>query len=403
MKRLRDSKMSAEALGELEAIEATLTGTPVGPEHARLAELVRELRASRPAPRQQFVRTLDAKVAGGFAGEGGERDRRRRQPGTSKHSLRLLGISMPLRPALATALTALVAVAVAVPLAVSGGARHTQAIPKTSENFGRATSAGSALAAPAESTLHGDLKAPGAGTSSSAAAPNAGRAESRRIERGATLDVGVAPSSIESTSKQVFTIVSSLGGYVRQSNVSSGAPGQGAASFDVRVPSSNLSRAIAELSQLGHVRTENDLTNDVTEQFNSLQSSLGSYQRQRASLLRQLAAASEPRPQAALKARLRAVQRRISQLQEELTALRTRVNYSSLALTLTAEAPVGSKQGNLTPGAAARQAGQILEAALSVLVLCVAAVVPLAALVLAGWAVAVSMRRRLREQALDAS
>src|SRR5947209_3788470 len=34
--------------------------------------------------------------------------------------------------------------------------------------------------------------------------------------------------------EEVFTLASSAGGYVRQSNISTGAPGQSGASFDVR-------------------------------------------------------------------------------------------------------------------------------------------------------------------------
>ena len=68
MKRHRNSDMSAEVVSELDAIDATLAGAPVPAQHARLADLARELRASRRAPGQDFVATLDAKVAQGFAG-----------------------------------------------------------------------------------------------------------------------------------------------------------------------------------------------------------------------------------------------------------------------------------------------------------------------------------------------
>ena len=114
-------------------------------------------------------------------------------------------------------------------------------------------------------------------------------------------------------------------------------------------------------------------------------------------------AATEAQQEAALKARLQFLEGRISQLQRELGSLRTRVNYTSVALTLTAEAPVAAKQGGLTPGGAAHDAGQILETALAVVVLAAAALVPIAALALVAWTAVGSSRRRLREQALDSS
>ncbi|MGZ8667498.1 MAG: hypothetical protein ACXWZM_10375, partial [Solirubrobacterales bacterium] len=53
---------------ELEALEAALSGRPVGPEHADLAELVSDLERARPEPGQQFAAELDAAVASGFGG-----------------------------------------------------------------------------------------------------------------------------------------------------------------------------------------------------------------------------------------------------------------------------------------------------------------------------------------------
>jgi hypothetical protein len=201
----------------------------------------------------------------------------------------------------------------------------------------------------------------------------------------------------------VFTIVSSFNGYVRQSNVSSGGPGQGGASFDIRVPSANLANAIAALSGLGHVRSENNTTNDVTDQFNSLQSSLAKLRAERASLLKQLARASEGQEEARLKDRLRYVDAQISQQQGALSALSNRINYTALAFALTPEAAAASKDSELTPGAAARSAAKILEGALAVLVLAAATLLPFALLALVAWVVIASARKRLREQALDAS
>jgi hypothetical protein len=160
----------------------------------------------------------------------------------------------------------------------------------------------------------------------------------------------VAPNAIGSTADEVFTLVSTFNGYVRQSSMSAGGPGQGGASFDLRIPSANLTGAIAALSHLGHVRSENDTTNDVTDQFNSLQSSLGDLKAERASLLRQLASSSGPQARATLKARLRYVEGEISQVQGQLGARRARINYTALALSLTGESVAATKQGELTPG-----------------------------------------------------
>jgi hypothetical protein len=399
-----------EARAELAAMEAALNGSPVAPEHTRLAEFACELRATRPRPREGFVKTLDARACEGFRRNTDLRpdaahNRANPRPRRAARPVRVPRKPRLARPAVGAALALLLATAVAVPFALSGS-RHVAATPNSAEvrSAPAVPAPRSSATSAAPSVPLGQQAAPAAPNSGSAAGASQNRADSRprQVERTATLDVGVAPGSIQSASQQVFTLVSGFGGYVRQSNVSSGVGG-GGASFDVRVPSANLSVAIEALSHLGHVRSENDATKDVTDQFNSLAGSLGDARAERASVLKQLREATEPQQEEALKVRLHALEARISQAERELATLRARVNYTSVALTLTAEAPVGAKHSDLTPGGAARDAGQILEAAFAVVVLVAAAAIPVAAVALALWAAFASSRRRLREHALDAS
>src|SRR5207244_7307103 len=160
---------------------------------------------------------------------------------------------------------------------------------------------------------------------------------------------------------RVFTLVSAFGGYVRQSSVSSGSSGssgEGGASFDVRLPSAKLAVAIAALSRLGHVRSETDTTNDVTDQLGALRRALGDLRAERASVLKQLSAAPSAERVAVLKQRLRALEAQIARLQAQLRALNARVDYTSLALSLTPEASSGASSGNLKPGGDADDAAR---------------------------------------------
>ena len=120
-------------------------------------------------------------------------------------------------------------------------------------------------------------------------------------------------------------------------------------------------------------------------------------------LFRSLARATEAQRAEQLKRQLQAVEQRITQTQGAIRALRARVDYTRLALSLTAESSGGAATGDLTPGGAAHNAARILDAALAVLLIGAAAILPLAAVVTAGWIVVAMGRRRLREQALDAS
>src|SRR4029077_9691856 len=82
----------------------------------------RELRATRPVPREAFVQTLDARAGEGFRTDPAQdgaphRPRRPGRPARVRRSPRLT------RPAVGVALAATLAAAVALPLALSGS-RH---------------------------------------------------------------------------------------------------------------------------------------------------------------------------------------------------------------------------------------------------------------------------------------
>src|SRR5438128_658029 len=411
-RRRGTQQLTPEAQRELEALDAAIGGEPVAPEHAALAELALALCQERPLPSAGFVRELEARAARGFRSAASEE--RSGAQARGARGTRLLGKRRDARAArwrvarrrLAAGLgagTVLAAAVVASLVAFSGGRSehqfHALSSPELAPSIsgpGRADQLGTAERGPAQAT------APGNADRALAAPPVTLRA----IERTATLDVGVSQRSIQSTAGRVFTLVSAFGGYVRQSSVSSGSSGssgQGGASFDVRLLSARLSGAIAALSHLGHVRSETDTTNDVSDQLGVLRRALGDLRAERASLLRQLSAASSADLLAALKERLRAVEAHIARLQARLRALNARVDYTSLALSLTPEESSGASSGSLTPGGAAKDAARILDAALAVVVLAAAALLPLAVLVIAGWSAIALTRRRLREQALDAS
>jgi hypothetical protein len=402
MSRRDEAPMNAHVRRELDAIDAALRGEEAGGSDPALFDLARTLQVIRARPSEDYARALDARAAAGF-----RRARRARTadapPRNERVAARMVRAAAGHRVQLASALAMAVAVSLLAAVAVSqwrsGAGTPAQHAERASGALSTSEPAviapSPALKAPATRTGTaggGTFGADGAGSSVGAAA--------RRIERTSTLDVGVAPGSIESSAQRVFTTVSSFNGYVRQSGVSFGS--QGGASFDIRLPTSNLSAAIASLSHLGHVRSENDTTNDVTSRFDSLQHSIEDLQAERSSLLRRLAATTDARSAAALRARLHGVEGAVARARGTMDSLRTRIDYNQLSLSLTPEAAGGAGGGDLTPGGAARNAGQILEAALAVLVIGAAAVFPAALLAIAAWSAVALTRRRLRERALDA-
>jgi hypothetical protein len=76
MPRLEPLEPEVEAV--LEAIDATLAGDPVDPEHAELAELSLILRSERPAVPESFASSMDARVRDRFGSAEGRASAPRR-------------------------------------------------------------------------------------------------------------------------------------------------------------------------------------------------------------------------------------------------------------------------------------------------------------------------------------
>ncbi len=382
MSKHENELTAPEAQATLAAVDAALRGDEVPTEHAQLGTLVTALRETRPRASEHFVRALDARAGEKFA-----RKRPRRVETVLRHR------------AFAVAVMGVIAVAIVVPIGLSGSGttdRTTpKALPKALEHR---------AAEPAEPEVSHSVPAPSSSVAGSASsAPSAAGRGARQVEHAASLDVGVAPSAMQSAAQQVFTLASAFHGYVQQSSVSSGGGEQGGASFQLRVPSANLPAAIAALAHLGHVRSENETTNDVTEALGSLQRALADAKAERASLLAQLARTSEAEAAEALKRKLAAVDVRVGQLEGSIRSLTSRVDYTNVALSLTPERQSGASAGDLTPSGALHDAGLILGTGLSLLVLAAAVLLPLAIVVLAAAIALAAARRRLREQALEGS
>ena len=421
MSRHEQITPSAQMRRELEAVDAALSGGPVHAADAPLGELTRTLQSLRPRPSEDFLRVLDARAARGFRREPApdaaapyaadpyaavpdararERLRPRRQRSRAVLLLPAAGLGV-----------ALVAAVLAVSLL--GGSGGPQAVHAPSAGPSRPFTASPAPSGgpPAEwriEIFRNEIVKCGQGRPGNGRRRSVGCRRPRRLPHdrwnGHRRSTSASPPARSSRRPSGCSRSRARSTVTCGSRASArAAVGQGGASFDVRLPASNLTAAIAALSHLGHVRAETDTTNDVTDQLGSLQRAIGGLQAERASLLRQLAAASEAQLEASLRARLHAVEARISQLQGTLGALRSRVAYTSLALSLSPEAAAGAASGDLTPGGAAHDAAQILDAALAVLVIAAAAALPLGALIVVAWVVITLTRRRLREQALDAS
>ena len=159
---------------------------------------------------------------------------------------------------------------------------------------------------------------------------------------------------------------------------------------------------MADLSELAHVRSRTQAARDITAEFTSPRRRLADALAERRGLLRQLARADTPNETAAVRARLRAVNRRIDRAQAELRRLRERVAVRGRERRGRARRGPGRGDGGWSLGDAARDAVSVLGAVAGAAIVALAVAVPAGIRGPARVAAYRAVVRRRREQALDA-
>jgi len=397
-------------VAELEAIEAALSGREVDPEHAELAELSVLLATDQQFPSEEFIRELDARVA------------RRFRKADGRPRLR----SWLWRPAFTAGLTAGLAAAVVVLVLhpLGGSPSRPQritpfglgpAIPPKSSHLPAAAPAPLPPQALHQTSTTAASSVGGAGiatTGSNATATPAPVPNGRRQIQSAQLTLGTGASRIDTVAQEVFNVVSRENGIVKSSEVTQGSQAGGDyANFNLSIPTSSLQETLDQLSQLqyAHVVSRTDNTQDVNNQYLSDQQKLADARALRTSLLKQLAAALTTTQVDSLEAQIHDAEASISSDEATLRSLQHQISFSSLSVQVNQAAIVlpakrSSTGGHgLTLGRAAHDAGKVLTVAAGVILIGLAALVPVGLLVaLLAW-IGYWLRRRRREQALDAA
>lgn len=392
--------LEPEVLAALEAIDATLHGEPVDPEHAELAELALILRDERPVPRDAFLWRLDRQVHDRFAA-----------PAAPKWSWTAHW------RASATALTALAAVIVAVVVA-AGGSRapltnhaatfgsRSGAATSAAGAAGSSSSSGSASgnAAPATPAAQGSLRA----TKVPGRAPTPRTASGRDLTQSARLGLQARAGQIAPVAQEVFDVIGSEHGVVLSSHVTQATGAPGYATFSVQVAAGRLEITLNRLSRLRHARvtTREDASADITSHVDNTAAALAAAQAQRRSLLRQLAATAVPAQADRLQREAARALAQVDRYQSELQRLRHHVADSTISVTVQSPPVVHHRHhagGAFTFSRALHDAGRILLVAAGVALIALAVLVPLGlVVVLCAWVWSLVLRRR-RESALGPS
>ena len=353
-------------LAELDELERALAGEP-----SPWSELVADVRAERPVMTDAFAARLDSRV-----------DEARRAPARRPGWL----LWSP-----AAGLAAALVVAVVL---VSGNDTGTS--PPASSPSVASDAAKSAAPQAGGGSASSELAAPGGAT---APRPLSGR----RVERTTALALSTARSDVQSVADDVIATTHRFGGIVDSSQIST-SDSEASAVFALRIPTRRLDDAIAALSKLAHVASLSQGSTDITGSFVSAIDRLKDARAERRALLKALARATTTQAVNALKARLRDNRSQISAVKGELNSLRRRANLARVDVTIDGHGKKGNgahPPGAWTPGDAAGDALRVLEVGAGVLLIGLAAAVPLALLGGAAAMAARTTRRRRRESALD--
>ena len=393
---------------ELDALDRALAGDPVPSELRELEELVRDVRATAPEMPPAFAARLEHEVQEGFPTSQERPPVRVRRAWTSRRWMLL-----PAAGSLVAVLAALVVVFGSDDERVTTFSGEATPVPAQRDSGGGSAGGGAEAGASADPDRASSAPSPtakGAAPPMAASPPNAstgavapdqsGRA--RKVERNAVLALRTPDDEFERTTDAVIATVARFGGIVASSQIGDSDAVGGEASFDLRIPTERLDRALAALSQLGHVTERSQSLQDITASFRSAQERLTDARAERRGLLRALGRATTQNAIDSLKAQLRTVSSRIGGLKAQLSSLRRRADLSRVDLTVRGGGERGSTGGGVwTPGDAAGDALRVLEVLAGVALIGLAVLAPLA---LIGAAIALAVRggrRRRRESALD--
>ena len=403
MPRVDETPLDPDAVDSLLAVDAVLAGEPVDPRHCELAELALLVADERPAIEPGFAATLDERFERRFTSASAQR--------TSQAARRPWWLWTP------AAGVAVVLVAAVVVVATGGGTSHapvtgaarSQAAKLPSASSGRSTATPGPSASAAfrpSRTSSGALSGSSNALSTPQAAVVQPPASGGKTIRGANLALSTAPGRIEQVAQEVFVVVGQVRGIVSSSTVTAtGGPG-GYAQFELSIPSTGLSQAMASLSSLRYARvaSRTDTTQNVNNRYETDVRALADARALRTSLLKQLANASTQAQIDSLTARIHDAEASISSDEATLRNLQRQVNFSQVSLTINGgplPVPVHSQGGGFGLGKAAHDAGRVLTVAAGITLIAAAALVPLVLIGALGWWASAALRRRRREQALD--
>jgi hypothetical protein len=408
-----EEALDPEVEAQLAVIDACLAGDPAPEGEPELAQLTRELRAERAEPDPGFAAQLDNWAASGFP-----RAKRHTPSPRSDAAARRDRFAGFFPRRLAAPVGAVATLIVVVGIAVSTGGLQsgdgdsaggggTPAVPEPDATGDPVTPAepvvqddgGGASEAGRAEELSGDIA--NARDARGVTAKDGGSVPpgQRKVASTADMVLAAEPEEVRDVSDGVNSVVNRYRGIVVSSSVQTGEGNRLGSSFQLRLPAANLQAALADLSELAHVQSRTESTEDITGRFISAEERIDELNANRESILNQLEEADTPEEAEALRRQLDIVNARLSSARAALDDVRRRVQLVPVSVSIVAEE--GAGDGDWGISEALDDAAGVLSTAAGVLVVAGAVLLPVAIVALiVGWALR-ARTGRARDRALD--
>jgi Domain of unknown function (DUF4349) len=298
---------------------------------------------------------------------------------------------------------AMIVIGAVVAAAVISGPRQASTSTKAAPDAGRSAAAQTRAGASAPAGANRATESTSAPATSGPAepAPSGAASTTTRLQQlGASMTLAATPNDVQDIADRVARVTVSDGGFVQNSHVQVQQTGTSEANLVLRLPSAKLSAALAALGQLAPVRAESQSLQDITDTYDAAHRRLADATAERQALLRALSAATTQGQIDSLRERLSQARDAVTQARSALQAVSQRASTAEVEVTVVGDARAGSE--GLTLHRGLHDAARVLVVALIVLLVASAVIVPLALLL----AVLVTGRRAWyryqRERALDA-
>jgi Domain of unknown function (DUF4349) len=226
----------------------------------------------------------------------------------------------------------------------SAGAGAPTTLPVPSAANGAPQRAGAAASSSADKA--GGGQAPfstntHSGTSSAAgpSLPNDAVGRSSRIQQSGSLALTVKRGTVSRTVSALTSLAGANGGFVANSETSSGAGGTPSGSVTLEVPVDDFAAVLKQAEALGRPSGVSTKANDVTGQYVDLQARIGALESSRQQYLTILARASTIGDVLSVQEQIDTIQSQLEQLQGQLQILTNETAYSTLTATVSQGSP----------------------------------------------------------------